>query len=128
MNVELKEDFDGKVLTVRATGKLTREDYHHFAPEIERLIKKHGKIRVLFDMHDFHGWKAAAVWEDMKFDAKHFRDIERLAMVGDKTWEKWMATFCRPFTTAAIRYFDHSEVDEAHKWIEEALSTNPVKP
>ena len=30
-------------------------------------------------------------------------------MVGDKKWQKGMATFCKPFTKATIRYFDHAE-------------------
>ena len=122
MSVKLAEGFDGKVLTVLASEKLTREDYQQFVPEFERLIEKRGRIRVLFDMQDFHGWQAGALWEDIKFDVKHFRDIERVAIIGETKWEKWMATFCRPFTTAAIRYFDHSQADEARQWIEEELT------
>ncbi len=53
---------------------------------------------------------------------KHFKDIERIAMVGDKKWEQWMAAFCRPFTSAKIRYFDQSEADSAHQWICERVS------
>lgn len=79
----------------------------------------HGKIRVLFHMTDFHGWETAALWDDIKFDIKHFADIERLAMVGDKRWEQGMAVFCRPFTTATIRYFDQSQIDEARRWLSE---------
>ena len=59
------------------------------------------------------------MWEDIKFDVKHFKDIERLAMVGDKKWEAGMAAFCKPFTTAKVRYFDESEIDAARTWIEE---------
>lgn len=70
---------------------------------MERLVKQHGKIRMLVEMHDFHGWTAGALWEDVKFDAKHFHDIERLALVGETKWEKGMAVFCKPFTTAASR-------------------------
>ena len=33
---------------------------------------KHGKISVLFEMADFRGWKAAALWDDIKLDLKHF--------------------------------------------------------
>ena len=51
------------------------------------------------------------------FDFKHFADIERLAMVGEKKWEEWMAKFCRPFTNAEIRYFDQSQAEEARSWI-----------
>jgi hypothetical protein len=70
-------------------------------------------------MTDFHGWEAAALWDDIKFDVQHFADIERLAMVGDRQWERGMAAFCRPFTTAAIRYFDAAHVDEARRWLNE---------
>ncbi len=31
----------------------------------ERLIGEHGKIRILLEMHDFHGWEAGALWEDV---------------------------------------------------------------
>ena len=121
MALEMRERADGKVLVVRASGKLTEEDYEQFLPEVERLINQHGKIRILFDMHDFHGWSASALWQDIKFDIKHFRDIERLAMVGDKAWEHGMAIFCRPFTTAKIRYFDRRQADQAEAWIQADL-------
>jgi hypothetical protein len=68
-------------------------------------------------MQDFHGWEASALWQDIKFDFKHFADIERLAMVGDKKWEKWMSDFCRPFTTAKIRYFGKEEAEAAQRWV-----------
>ena len=42
----------------------------------------------------------------------------RLAIVGEKRWHKGMAAFCKPFTTAEIRYFEHDGVDEARDWIE----------
>ncbi len=119
MAIELKEQEGGKILVVRATGKLSKEDYREFVPELERLIEQFGKIRILFEMLDFHGWDAGALWEDIKFDARHFADIERLALVGDKRWEKGMSSFCRPFTTAKIKYFDLTETAKAHEWISE---------
>jgi hypothetical protein len=118
MSIQVNEKSSTKTLAVRVAGKLTREDYATFVPEFERLVKLHGKIRVLFEMADFHGWKAATLWEDIKFEFKHFADIERLAMVGDKKWEKGMSLFCKPFTTAKIRYFDHARMDEAKAWVE----------
>ena len=118
MAIELTEKNDGKLLEVRVSGKLVHEDYQHFVPEFDRLAEKHGKIRVLFDMVDFHGWEAAALWDDTKFYLRHNARIERLAMVGNKKWEEWMAVFCRPFTSAQIRYFDREEIDDARTWLE----------
>ena len=117
MPIEVNEQDNGKVLDVKVTGRLTKDDYERFVPEVERLITKHRKLRVLFDMHDFHGWSAGALWEDIKFDMKHVRDIDRLALVGDRKWEAGMAGFCRPFTTATIRYFDRAQADEARRWL-----------
>lgn len=117
MSFTIEESAIGNVVEVHATGKLTNEAYEEFVPMTEARIKECGKIRVLFVMHDFHGWSAGAAWEDLKFDLKHFNDIERLAIVGETKWEKGMSVFCRPFTTAEIKYFDHTEINEAREWI-----------
>jgi hypothetical protein len=121
MAVELHEENGGKVLTVKLTGKLNREDYEHFVPVVERLIGQHGKIRMVVQMHDFHGWTMGALWEDIKFDLKHFSHIERLALIGDRKWEAGMAVFCKPFTTASVRYFDEGQSEEAFTWIHEGI-------
>lgn len=120
MSIQLKEENGGKLLNVHVSGKLVKADYTHFVPEFERLVKLHGKLNVLFDMTGFHGWDMGALWEDIKFDVKHFADIERLAVVGDKKWQEGMAVFCKPFTRATIRYFDHSAEAEAKQWLNEA--------
>jgi len=109
-----------RLLEVRVTGKLNQEFYDEFVPIVDAQIKQFGRLRILFVMRDFHGWTAAALWEDMKFDLKHWQDIERLAIVGDKQWEKGMAAFCKPFTNATIRYFDRADAAETRKWLGEA--------
>jgi hypothetical protein len=120
MSIQVKEENGGKTLVVHVSGKLSKADYEQFTPEFERLVRLHGKLRVLFDVTGFHGWEAGALWEDIKFDAKHFADIERLAMVGESKWQRGMATFCKPFTKATIRYFDHAEAAQARTWLGEA--------
>ena len=117
MAVIFQEEAGGKILVLKLSGKLTKEDYQQFVPHVERLFQEHGKLRILCEMHDFHGWQAGALWQDIKFDLKHFAHIERLAFIGDKAWEHGMAVFCKPFTIAKIRYFDKSESDDAQTWI-----------
>ena len=119
MSVELHAEDGTNVVEVTLSGKLDREDYKTFLPEVERLIKGRGKLRLLCRLADFHGWTAGGLWEDIKFDVRHFSDIERLALVGDRRWEHGMAVFCKPFTRAAVRYFDVSEAGKAAEWIHE---------
>lgn len=121
MSVVISTDADGKLLTVRVSGKLEKEDYERFGPEIDRLVEQHGKLRILVETEDFHGWNAGGLWEDIKFSAHHFNHIERLAIVGEKKWEKGMAVFCKPFTTASVKYFDKTEQAEAQRWIREEM-------
>lgn len=107
----------GNALHVLATGQLTKDDYERWVPEIETILKNRGDINVLFEMRDFDGWDAGAFWEDVKFDVKHFNDVGRVALLGAKTWEKVLATLCKPFTTAEVRFFEPEHVDEARRWV-----------
>lgn len=118
MALQLTETNEGRLLEVRIRGKLVHADYERFVPEFERLLKLHGKLRVLFIMVDFHGWELPALWDDIKFDLKHLSDIERLALVGDTKWEKWMASFCKPFTNARIQFFKPDEEASARQWLQ----------
>lgn len=132
MSVNILHNRERKILEINVTGKLTKADYEQFVPEIERLIEAHGKLRVLLAMHDFHGWTAGALWEDIKFDARHFSDVQRLAILGETRWQKGMAAFCKPFTTAKVRYFDYNQpgaAEQARSWLatgEESATGTPA--
>lgn len=117
MPVALKEQSGGRTLEVRATGKIAANDYVELVPTFERLKKQHGKLRVLFELHDFHGWTAGSLWEDLKFEEKHFSDIERLAVIGETKWQKGMTEFCKPFTSAQIRFFAPNQAEAARQWL-----------
>lgn len=117
MAVKIAEMNHGNVLEIQATEKFTHADYQKFVPEFERLTKKYGKINLLFEMVNFHGWDATAVWDDLKFNLKHFSQIDRLAMVGNKKWEQGMANFCAPFTHADVRFFDPTQFADARAWL-----------
>jgi hypothetical protein len=122
MGVTLREEAGGKVLVADLSGKLTKQDYESFGPRVEAQVAQHGKLRILVHMKDFHGWTLGGLWEDLKFDWKHFSDIERLALVGESRWEAGMATFCKPFTRATVRYFNSDKAEEAHQWTLEGLA------
>ena len=113
------ETADENVIEVTLTGELTAADYEAFAPRTAALLDRFGKVRMLVILRDFHGWTAGALWEDVKFDVKHFDDVDRLAIVGDSAWERGMTAFCKPFTTATVKYFDLDELDAARAWVRE---------
>lgn len=104
-------------LEVTVSGKLAKDDYERLGPKFDQFIKQYGPLRVLVSLEDFHGWTTGGLWEDVKFDFRHYRDLERLAIVGEKSWHEGMAWFCKPFTQAKIRYFENFEIDDARRWL-----------
>jgi hypothetical protein len=120
MPILLHRDESGKFLVIHATGKLVEADYRDLEPQFERLAPYNGKFRVMFDMTGLHGWDAAAAWEDIKFDIRHFSDIDRLAIVGEKSWQHGLATLFAPFTRATTKYFDDSKRAAAATWLQAA--------
>ena len=110
----------GPILGFQLSGRLHDLDYQKFVPVIDAAIAEYGKVRLLSLFHDFKGWDAHALWDDIKFSSTHCRKVERIALVGDKRWEHWMAAICKPFTEGTIRYFDVSETEAAWAWLEEA--------
>lgn len=108
------------VLEFTLSGKLHDDDYKTFVPAVDAAIAAAGKIHMLAHFVDFHGWDLHALWDDTKFAANHYSAVERLALVGDKKWEKWMAKVCKPFTKAAVKYFDATELEAARAWVREA--------
>src|SRR5258708_30677436 len=107
----------GQILGFKLSGKLHDEDYKNFVPAIDTAAAQHGKVRLLAQFHDFHGWDLHALWDDIKFSTTHCTKIERIALVGDRSWEKWMAKVCKPFTTAKIRYFAAADTAAAWAWL-----------
>ena len=118
--IERLEGSSGNVIGFTLSGRLHDEDYKAFTPAVEEVIDAHGKVRLLARFHDFKGWDAHALWDDIVFATKHCTDVERIALVGDKQWEKWMAKVCKPFTLAKVEYFDAADVDAAWGWLRES--------
>jgi hypothetical protein len=107
------------VLGFTLSGKLHDEDYKHFVPAVDAAIATHGKVRLLAHFVDFHGWDFPAMWDDIKFATTHCAKVDRIALVGDKRWEEWMAKVCKPFTVAHLRYFDAAQIEAAWAWLQE---------
>ncbi|WP_269524584.1 STAS/SEC14 domain-containing protein [Coraliomargarita parva] len=107
---------EGDFVAIEVLDKLEELDFEILAPLLQAKIEEYNKIALFVEMRDFHGWTSGGLWADTKFDLKHHGDFSRIAMVGDKKWEEWMATLTKPFTSAAVRYFEISDREIALRW------------
>lgn len=117
--IELLQTRSPKLIGLRCTGRLHSKDYRKIQPKLEKTIKKEGTIRLLAQLDDFHGWDMLAAVDELMLEVKHAHDFEKIAIIGDRRWEKWMAELPKLFTTARVRYFDVSEREQAWNWLED---------
>jgi len=103
-------------IAIQATGTLTSEDYDAVLPDIEKVIEKHGKVRVFIDLEFFNGWEPMAAWKDMAFGVAHWNDVDKLAIVGDAKWEEWTATVSNALMHGEVRHFPTRDRSAALEW------------
>jgi hypothetical protein len=74
-------------------------------------------VSLLLNVSAFRGWSAGALWEDLKFDMKHYHDVARLALVAENPDKEWMATLSKPFTAAEVKFFPIVAHETAREWV-----------
>ena len=117
--IQIETDNNSNIVYTTSSGTLEKNDYDALLPVVEQKIRQFGKIRLYFEMSNFTGWKPEAFLQDLKFDIKHVKDFEKVAMVGDKKWQELMTGLMKPFTSAAIRFFPLDEKETAKEWVEQ---------
>lgn len=113
------EDSSGNVVGFKAIGTITASDYQLLVPDVRALVEKEGNIRMLYDLSDFKWEKLEAWLPDLKFASEFHHEIEKMAIVGDKSWEKWMTHLAKPFYARDAKFFHSSDIAEAWAWLRE---------
>ncbi|MGD8863875.1 MAG: YbhB/YbcL family Raf kinase inhibitor-like protein [Myxococcales bacterium] len=103
-------------LELRVSGRLDADDYRKVLPMIEDAIREHGQIGLVVRIPGMRGWSASGLWEDLKFDVRHYRDVARVALVTGGERKGWMAAVSRPFTGGQVRAFSMTELEAARRW------------
>lgn len=117
-SVSIERTGDQRVLlSMHARGKLQHQDYEILVPMLESAIAgmDHPKVDVLFDMRELDGWDIRAAWDDLKLGLKHGRQFNKVAMVGNKSWQETAAKVGSWFIGGEAKVFDDKA--EALAWL-----------
>jgi hypothetical protein len=126
MSVNFHRDESSRLVTLRLSGKVSRGEFLKYSALIDGIIAEHGTQRLLLVLHDFHGLAAAAFFEDLRFDFDHREDLERIAVVAEKGWQKGLARFFGEVNHGTLRLFDADVEDDAWDWVHEGLDSKTV--
>ncbi len=73
---------------------------------------------MLFDMRGCNGWSPSGMWTELRFEAKHRKDLKKVAVIGDRKWAEWATKFSKLFTGSDVRFYEDADSNEARAWIE----------
>jgi len=116
--IVIEHSRSGDIITLRASGTLTKSDYEAALPEIENaMVLSQEPLKMLIRLEDFQGWDVGALWEDLTFDLEHRGEFGAIAVAGDTKLEEWGTWLSSFFTKSEIRYFDFKSEGEARDWL-----------
>ncbi len=111
---------DNGIVRVKILGKIERDDFEkHLAPVADHVIEEQGKITgLLIDVTEFGGWDGlSSLLEHLKFVKHHHKHVQRLAVVGNHTWQEFLPKIARLFVNAELKYFDQEKQSDAETWV-----------
>ena len=116
--IEKMIESTGYTIGFKAVGTITKEDYAQLTTELETIVSEAGSLRLLLDLEAFTGEDIKAWGADLRFGHEFRKKIEKMAIVGDKKWQKGLALLADPFYARESQFFPIAERDAAWAWIQ----------
>lgn len=117
MSFDTLPDSSSETVGWRVAGRLTDGDIEAMHEQLDSIIADKGSARVLVDLTAMEGMEPSAVWEDLRRSVGKLDDIDRMAVVGDATWQRWLTTASEKVTPAEARYYHPDESAAAWAWL-----------
>lgn len=121
--IEIVGNGSGGILEVRATGRITEQDYEQvLLPALEAALAAEAPVRLLFQLGPgFEGYSPGAIWADTRFGIRNWFGFDRVAVVTDSDMIENAVKMFRFAVPCPVRTFELDEADEARSWLAETL-------
>jgi hypothetical protein len=106
------------LIAVRVSGNLTTEELDPFEAMVKHVIAQYGEVRLYAEMEQFSGWEPESFLENVFFDLVHAHQFGKVAMVGEKNWQAWLARLVNLVKRGQVRYFGLDQRVQALEWIQ----------
>ena len=117
--IELQTNVPASMVAAVAHGKVTGQDYDEvLVPAIEAGLRVAPKLALYYEFaNDFEGFTAAAAWDDAVVGLRHFRDIDKAAVVADVGWVRQAVRMFAWMMPCPVKVFALAEAAAAKQWL-----------
>jgi hypothetical protein len=113
--IQISQD-SPEFVTIHMSGRVDRADYEKAVPEVEELLAS-GRKRWLIELDDLHGMTPGAFIEELRFNVRHRKDFERVAVIESHAIEGLGVNLVKPFFSGEVKVFKQSDREAAKQWM-----------
>lgn len=108
-----------RLLGIAIIGKMGIADYDRLNTLIEEQAAKYGQARIMLEIVTSSGFSGKALLEDLKTSVKQYKNVERMAIIGDQSWLKTTVRLSDLLTPGLeLSAFGTTERKRAISWLE----------
>lgn len=109
---------EGNIIGFRLSGKMEDDEFDEIVVRMGGMLKEHKKLRVYAEVEEFKGMSVNTFMKDIHYSLKHWRDIEKEAVVSDKGWLKAWVGFAGSLVPGIeVKHFSFEEIEKAKEWV-----------
>jgi SpoIIAA-like len=118
--IEQIENLPPGIDGVRASGKISRDDYEKVVTPLLEAARRDGRrLRFLYEIGpEFDRFTPGAAWEDAKVGLRHLRLFEGVAVVTDLGWIRETTRLASVMMPCPVKVFGNSERAAAIEWLQ----------
>lgn len=119
---------DTNIVGFEFSDTLTEDDHDALVDRLRDTMEAHTTTRAFFVMDDVDDWEPDEVWEDLAFDLRHLRTLDKVAVVGDDLWDTWTEKVHVLFPESQIETFEADDREEALDWVRGDMEVPGIGP
>ncbi|EEG76200.1 SpoIIAA family protein [Dethiobacter alkaliphilus] len=106
------------VIEFEVKGDVTKKDYEKLEEAIQQKLAQTNSVNLLCRITELSSVTAEAIIKDFKVGVEHYKNINKMAVVGSAEWVQWMSKL-GAVLPVDIKHFEPHQIDEAWEWVKE---------
>ncbi|WP_226037914.1 STAS/SEC14 domain-containing protein [Aquibacillus saliphilus] len=115
--VTLRTNNMESIVEVNVDGKITERDIEQFKEYFKLKKSADGKLNLLLVINDIQGYSIQGLLDDLKFEANHWKDINKVGILSDKKWLEIATKISSYLPKIDAKHFNHNQREQAMEWL-----------
>ena len=108
---------DTNIVEAKLDGGIETKEVEALRSGIDAVLGEYGKLKLLFVYEGLGSTDPMAIWKDLKLEIGLISDIEKMAVVSEKSWFGSVAGVLNSVMSMEVEAFEPGRREEALRWL-----------